>query len=243
MFANVKDYIIHLIHENFQSDNMLSEFNYSEIRETIYEKFSPLDRNSQRYRDIKSFFNYSRVGLKISIDNIFTVKPSRKSICELKNRKLLWHGTPSRNVPNILSEGLNMKCSNSGECGRGLYFTEIVEKAAIYSSYFDTQNKEGLLLLCDVALGNPEIHVNPIFKEGCDAGKDSVYVMGKIFMKPEKTLEIDGATAEYGRIIENPLVKSDLADKYNEMVVYNDHQVDLKYLIHFSFNSQYSPDP
>lgn len=239
MLRNVKDCIIRLIHENFQFHKKISEYNCSEIRETIYNELSPLDRNSQQFKDIESFFNYSRARFtNMSIDNIFIVNPSRESICDLKKRKLLWHGTPSWNVPNILNEGLQINSNSSGQYGRGLYFTEIAEKAAIYSSYFDAQHKEGLLFLCDVALGTPKIHVDPTFTDGCDPGTNSVFVMGEYLMQPEHTLEIGEATAEYGRIIRNPLVKSD-SDIYNEMVVYNDNQVDLKYLIHFSFNSQY----
>ena len=69
---------------------------------------------------------------------------------------LLWHGSRVTNYAGILRQGLRIappEAPTTGYLyGKGLYFTDCSSKAAIYCQ--PTQNNtEGMLMLCEVALG------------------------------------------------------------------------------------------
>lgn len=74
------------------------------------------------------------------------------------NRRLLWHGSRSTNYGGILSQGLRIappEAPVSGYMfGKGVYFADISSKSANYCCSFNS-GRVGLLLLCDVELGNP----------------------------------------------------------------------------------------
>lgn len=119
--------------------------------------------------DIKDVFKINRTGE----DKRF--KPFKK----LHNRKLLWHGSRTTNFAAILSQvsfnslkpNLNYiliyyQCYVKGlriapkeapvtgyMFGKGIYFADMVSKSANYCMASHSNNT-GLLLLCEVALGN-----------------------------------------------------------------------------------------
>jgi len=70
---------------------------------------------------------------------------------------LLWHGSRLSNYVGILSEGLRVappEAPSSGYMfGKGLYFADVCSKSAQYC-HPTIENPEGILLLCEVALGN-----------------------------------------------------------------------------------------
>lgn len=74
------------------------------------------------------------------------------------NRRLLWHGSRSTNYGGILSQGLRIappEAPVSGYMfGKGVYFADMSSKSANYCCPFNSANM-GLLLLCDVELGDP----------------------------------------------------------------------------------------
>lgn len=80
-------------------------------------------------------------------------KPFKK----LPNRKLLWHGSRLANFAGILSQGLRIAPPEAPVTGymfgKGIYFADMVSKSANYCCT-SPSNPVGLLLLCEVALGN-----------------------------------------------------------------------------------------
>ena len=69
---------------------------------------------------------------------------------------LLWHGSRLTNFVGILSEGLKIapyEAPMTGYMfGKGIYFADVVSKAANYCLP-SRINNVGLMLLCEVALG------------------------------------------------------------------------------------------
>lgn len=69
----------------------------------------------------------------------------------------LWHGSRTSNFIGIISEGLRIAppdAPSSGYMfGKGIYFSDIPSKAANYC-HPKEENPEGLILLCEVALGS-----------------------------------------------------------------------------------------
>lgn len=76
---------------------------------------------------------------------------------KLHNRMLLWHGSRTTNFAGILSQGLRIappEAPVSGYMfGKGVYFADMVSKSANYCHCYRSNNI-GLMLLCEVALGN-----------------------------------------------------------------------------------------
>lgn len=83
-------------------------------------------------------------------------KPFRK----LHNRKLLWHGSRLTNFAGIISQGLRIAPKEAPVTGymfgKGVYFADMVSKSANYCCT-NPSSPTGLLLLCEVALGNVSI--------------------------------------------------------------------------------------
>ena len=74
------------------------------------------------------------------------------------NRRLLWHGSRSTNFGGILSQGLRIappEAPVSGYMfGKGVYFADISTKSAAYCASHASRGV-GLMLLCEVQLGDP----------------------------------------------------------------------------------------
>ena len=80
-----------------------------------------------------------------------------KPFSKLHNRMLLWHGSRTTNFVGILSQGLRIappEAPSTGYMfGKGVYFADMVSKSANYC-FTHPGNDVGLMLLCEVALGN-----------------------------------------------------------------------------------------
>ncbi|XP_064402689.1 poly [ADP-ribose] polymerase 1-like isoform X5 [Halichondria panicea] len=80
-----------------------------------------------------------------------------KPFSKLHNRQLLWHGSRKTNFVGILSQGLRIAPPEAPVTGymfgKGVYFADMVSKSADYCSTSRSDN-EGLMLLCEVALGD-----------------------------------------------------------------------------------------
>ena len=75
---------------------------------------------------------------------------------EIGNKKLLWHGSRFSNWGGILSQGLRIAPPEAPVTGymfgKGVYFADIVSKSAQYCCSY-LSNNEGILALCEVAIG------------------------------------------------------------------------------------------
>ncbi|XP_069743933.1 poly [ADP-ribose] polymerase 1 isoform X1 [Narcine bancroftii] len=155
---------------------------------------------------------------------------------DLHNRQLLWHGSRTTNFAGILSQGLRIAPPEAPVTGymfgKGVYFADMVSKSA---NYCHTSQAEpvGLVLLADVALGNMyELkranHISKLPK-----GKHSVKGVGKTAPDPSATIMLDGVEVPLGKGVQMPVSDSSLL--YNEYIVYDVAQVNLKYLLKLNF--------
>jgi len=75
----------------------------------------------------------------------------------LPNRMLLWHGSRSTNYVGICTQGLRIAPPEAPITGwmfgKGVYFADVCSKAANYCKATRDRD-EGMVLLCEVALGN-----------------------------------------------------------------------------------------
>ncbi|GCB75382.1 hypothetical protein scyTo_0019002, partial [Scyliorhinus torazame] len=155
---------------------------------------------------------------------------------ELHNRQLLWHGSRITNFAGILSQGLRIAPPEAPVTGymfgKGVYFADMVSKSA---NYCHTSQAEpvGLILLAEVALGNMHElkRANHITK--LPKGKHSVKGVGKTAPDPGATIKMDGVDVPLGKGVQTPVTDSSLL--YNEYIVYDVAQVNMKYLLKLNF--------
>jgi len=205
-----------------------------------------LDKTTEEFKVLEKYVKNTHGSThtlyKLEIEDIFKVerkgeakrfKPFRK----MHNRQLLWHGSRTTNYAGILSQGLRIAPPEAPVTGymfgKGVYFADMVSKSANYCCTTRTNNT-GLLLLCDVALGDMYERTQADYIEKLPKGKHSTKGVGKTSPDPSETTELDGAKVPFG-----PGVKADDVDTallYNEFIVYDVAQVQSKYLFKMKFN-------
>lgn len=95
--------------------------------------------------------------------DIFKVKrpgEEERYLNDIGNDMLLWHGSRVSNFGGILSQGLRIappEAPVSGYLyGKGIYFADMLDKSAHYCRA-TTSGGDCLALLCDVAVGKPNV--------------------------------------------------------------------------------------
>ena len=84
-------------------------------------------------------------------------------------------------------------------------------------------NNTGLMLLCDVALGNMYEATKAEYVEKLPTGFQSTKGLGKTAPDPDTIKEIDGSTVPLGVGVKDTKLQTDLL--YNEFIVYDVAQV------------------
>ncbi|GFY78579.1 poly polymerase 2 [Trichonephila inaurata madagascariensis] len=144
------------------------------------------------------------------------------------NKHLLWHGSRITNWVGILQKGLKIappEAPSTGDYfGNGLYFADVCSKSANYCQA-TKRNNEGLLLLCEVSLGN-QLECqdsDSTFPQSLNPSYDSVFGKGRVAPSNFQT----GILSFDAKIPVGPLVQdfSSAFLQYNEYVVYNVNQV------------------
>lgn len=171
---------------------------------------------------------------KLKVANIYHVsRPDEvarfKAWQGLHNRQLLWHGSGIANYVGILSTGLRINPGNvlktGSMFGNGLYFANCSTKSAQYMRATDV----GIMLLCEVALGNCYERLNADYITKLPAGYHSTHGVG--LQTPSRKGYVtlpDGAVVPMGNLESRPGHTGSL--QYDEFIVYDQSQVRIRYL-------------
>ena len=206
-----------------------------------------VEKESKEYELVKEYTKKTHGpthgDYKLKITDVFEVARKEEQDRfkkEIGNVNLLWHGSRTSNYAGILSQGLKIAPPeapvNGYMFGKGVYFADMVSKSANYCGITsEGKENEGLLLLCEVALGDvqEEKHAKDIRKP--KKGKSSVMGIGQIIpdSKSHKTLD-DGLVVPIGKPLKRENAKKlDLV--YNEYIVYDISQIKIKYLVKTKF--------
>ncbi|CAG5089293.1 Similar to Parp: Poly [ADP-ribose] polymerase (Drosophila melanogaster) [Cotesia congregata] len=200
-----------------------------------------LDANDKNYTVIQTYLKNthgSTHNYRLKIEDVFKVKRSDEDssfakYSNYKNRRLLWHGSLSTNFAGILSQGLRIAPPeappNGYMFGKGVYFADIVTKSANYCR-LSYNNPTGLLLLCEVALGEMYEKIDAEYITQLPKGKDSVWGLGSTYPDPgDVHVCQDGVIVPYGKPVSNDT--SGFKLHYNEFVVYNVGQIRIRYIV------------
>ncbi|XP_076293767.1 poly [ADP-ribose] polymerase-like isoform X2 [Lasioglossum baleicum] len=206
-----------------------------------------LDKKSNEYKLIEQYVRNTHATTHkqydLEIEDVFAVNRSEEDsrfepFKKLPNRKLLWHGSRTTNYAGILSQGLRKAPSEAPVTGymfgKGIYFADMVSKSANYC-YTNELDSTGLLLLCEVALGNMYERYSADFIENLPSGKHSTFGRGQMQPDPETSHKtMDGVEIPLGTVVTTKLPKqSNLL--YNEYIVYDVAQVKIQYLLRINF--------
>ncbi|KAJ8308841.1 hypothetical protein KUTeg_013715 [Tegillarca granosa] len=129
-------------------------------------KIVPVDKKSKEFgrmvEYVKNTHASTHGSYELEVIDIFEIdregEASRYApFRDLHNKQLLWHGSRTTNYAGILSQGLRIAPPEAPVTGymfgKGVYFADMVSKSA---NYCRTSKSDpiGLMMLCEVALGN-----------------------------------------------------------------------------------------
>ncbi|XP_053402809.1 poly [ADP-ribose] polymerase 2-like [Mercenaria mercenaria] len=227
---------------------MLSEGDYSENPvDRHYHSLKcdmvKLDHSSDEFKMVETYLQNTHAKThnqyKMKIIDIFDVskhgEKERFNDVGNSNQLQIWL------AGMILSQGLRIAPPEAPVTGymfgKGVYFADMSSKSANYC--FATRTKStGLMLLCDVALGNTNDLLAADYKaDKLPAGKHSVKGAGKIAPDPTHVTKTpDGAVVPWGKGkdsgVNNP---KGYTLNYNEFIVYDTKQIKMKYLLKIDF--------
>ncbi|XP_041351454.1 poly [ADP-ribose] polymerase 1-like [Gigantopelta aegis] len=209
-------------------------------------KLEPMDKSSDMYKRLLDYTKNTHATTHnqyaLEVEDIFEVAREGeygryKSFEELHNRQLLWHGSRTTNYGGILSQGLRIappEAPTTGYMfGKGVYFADMVSKSANYC-WTSRSNPTGILLLCEVALGNMHELIHSSYITSLPKGKHSTKGIGMTCPDPASNYTMDnGVLIPMGKGTNSGVASSLL---YDEFIVYDVAQINIKYLLKTKFN-------
>ncbi|XP_028284052.1 poly [ADP-ribose] polymerase 2 [Parambassis ranga] len=211
-------------------------------------KLQPLDSSSHEYKIVEKYLQSTHApthcDYTMSLLDIFSVDRDGESgnfNSQLHNRTLLWHGSRLSNWVGILSKGLRVAPPEAPVTGymfgKGIYFADMSSKSANYC-FANQNNNIGLLLLCEVALGDCNELLDADYEaSNLPAGKHSTKGLGQTGPDPKNSVTLDGMTVPMGPGVKTGIGKNNAYSLlYNEFIVYNPAQARMRYLLRVKFN-------
>lgn len=206
----------------------------------------PLERGNEEFEIVSKYLTGSH-GMThmftMEIVNIYSVfKPSEHARFKdrIGNRMLLWHGSRVSNFYNILSHGLRIappEVPLTGFMfGKGVYFADVASKSGNYC--YPSKGKCALLMLSEVALGDPEVYRDADYNaDELASGKSSTFGVGKYRPNEKNYVTLkDGVKIPMGPLEDHSDDGTRYSLLYNEYVVYDVAQIRSRYLVEVMFD-------
>lgn len=200
----------------------------------MYAEIVKYVKNSQTYNNVTNLpEHYLTTMLRFyEVDEIFEVTRHEDEIRYQTfesdfNRRLLFHGTPIRNILGILTNGFKIKTfrPGGGLFGRGIYFADSLSSSMTYTDD-DFVGESELFLLNEVAAGLADVRYGKDrskLKENCD----SLQANGQWYPHPFHVCP-DGLKIPNGELNEQPEI---LDLRFNEFVIFNTARIKIKYIV------------
>lgn len=207
-------------------------------------ELEPVDKSSEEFKRIALYTANSHGKThhyKLEVESVFRVKRAgedtrRATMKKVGNSQMLWHGSRATNYIGILSQGLRI-APKEAPCtgymfGKGIYLADCCSKSANYCNAYAT-NKTGLMLLCEAALGSPCELRQSKYMEEPQPGSNSTKGCGSTAPNPKEAKKVDGVLWPLGKTVDAG--RDGYSLLYNEYIVYDVNQVQMKYLIKMKF--------
>uniref|UniRef100_A0A3Q3B584 Poly [ADP-ribose] polymerase n=1 Tax=Kryptolebias marmoratus TaxID=37003 RepID=A0A3Q3B584_KRYMA len=235
---------VKMVQSNADSDEHPLDNQYHSLRC----KLQPLDSSSHEYKVVEKYLRSTHApthcDYTMTVLDVFSVDRDEESngfLSGLHNRTLLWHGSRLSNWVGILSKGLRVAPPEAPVTGymfgKGIYFADMSSKSANYC-FANQSNHVGLLLLCEVALGDCNELLDADYEaNNLPAGKHSTKGLGQTGPDPRNAVQLNGAAVPMGPAVKTGAGKTNgYSLLYNEFIVYNPAQVRMRYLLRIRFN-------
>lgn len=234
-----------------QSDSRDSKVNPIDAHyKQLNTKLRTLPHDSEEFallvQYVKNTHAETHANFELHVEDIFAVERANelrryKPFRKLHNRQLLWHGSRLTNYVGIMSHGLKIAPPEAPVTGymfgKGIYFADMVSKSANYCCT-STTNNTGLMMLCEVALGDMMEYHKANYVTQLPKDKHSTKGVGKTQPDAaEQHVRKDGVIVPMGRPKTDNNLKSSLL--YNEYIVYDVAQVNVQYLFKMEFKYKY----
>lgn len=241
MLSNLSD--IQLAYSLLSTENDITRCPIDNCYEKLKADIEPLERSSEQFKFLEQYVVNTHApthNFKLEVEEIFKISRNGEAtryapFQNIANRYLLWHGSKITNFVGILTKGLKIappQATRTGDMfGNGIYFSDTVTKSAQYCSAY-SKNRHGLLLLCEVALGEMENRLEGFTSSTVTPNK-SVKGCGQTYPNPDGNVVRDGVIVPCGKRLTDFRIQSEL--KYNEYVVYDESKVNIKYLFKVKF--------
>lgn len=225
------DITYNILDEDIEDGRNAVDIHYRRLMGTV--EITNLDKESDEYSEINRYVTNTTLndpqGFNVELLHVFKI--SRHNEIErfapfegTSNRKLLFHGTRLTNIVAIMTNGLKLP-EYGGMLGRGIYFSDAVSKSVAYCR---VSNENGLMLLCEVALGNYETSAAPGPGYVYPAGTESVQALGN-YHPATFNIRPDGLIVPDGVLVERNDPNVHL--RFNEYIVYDESRVKIRYLL------------
>ncbi|XP_049888598.1 poly [ADP-ribose] polymerase 2 [Epinephelus moara] len=211
-------------------------------------QLQPLDSSSNEYTVIEKYLQSTHApthrDYTMTVLDMFSVDRDGENnnfLSNIHNRTLLWHGSRLSNWVGILSQGLRVAPPEAPITGymfgKGIYFADMSSKSANYC-FANQNNHVGLLLLCEVALGDSNELLDADYEaNNLPTGKHSTKGLGQTGPDPKNSVNLDGVTVPMGPGVKTGVGRNNCYSLlYNEFIVYNPAQVRMRYLLRIKFN-------
>lgn len=227
-----------------KTDENKIDSNYAKLNREIH----PVDKDTDEFKVIDQYLQTTHgkhhTSYSLEIVDLFSVSSDMENVRytkDIHNKKLLWHGSRLTNFVGILSQGLRIAPPEAPVTGymfgKGVYFADMSSKSANYC-FTSRDNNTGILLLCEVALGNENLKLHAdYYAANLPEGKHSTKGEGKI--QPDPNNEVKSEFDKEVTIPMGPAVESTDSKyylRYNEFIVYDIAQIKVRYLLRLKFN-------
>ncbi|KER21130.1 hypothetical protein T265_10490 [Opisthorchis viverrini] len=231
-----------ILKEDKQSGEHPLDQHYKQLKTNL----KLLDPSEEEYKRIAEYIRLTHGAthrhFSLQLEAVFDVeRPEEKAHFDnykpaQHNKQLLWHGSRRTNWVGILSQGLRIAPPEAPVTGymfgKGIYFADMVSKAANYC--FTNQSQPyGIMLLCEVILGDMDkcTHANG---DPLPSQYHSRMGMGSVTPDPKSHYtNPEGVVYPIGEPIDSGVKNGSLI--YNEYIVYDVAQVKQKYLVRVKF--------
>ena len=210
-------------------------------------KLTPIPHDSPTFKRIVEYaantHGATHSAYKLVVEEVFEVdregeaKRYNATSSGIGNKQLLWHGSRTTNYMGILSQGLRI-APPEAPCtgymfGKGVYFADSSSKSANYC-HCAPSNPEGLMLLCEAALGTMQEYTHAMYMDKPKPGTHSTKGVGAHEPDESEAQVVDGVKWPLGKIGKTPgAPKTTL--QYHEYIVYDVGQAKMNYLLKVRF--------
>ena len=189
--------------------------------------------------------------MKLALDKVFAINcvgadAKFAPFARLSNRMLLWKGARKSSIPSLLAQGLRVPAPEAPSAaypfGKGIYFQDTAAVAAL-QCHMSEEGDTGLMMLCEVALGNSKEETKPSSSRRAPHTFHSLLGRGKVSHDPADKVDIklNETDAPLQAVVGMALPEHGSKDScvaHNQYVVFDTKQVLPRFLLQVTLSAQ-----